>query len=184
MKGCENYGKILANGYQKVRAAGICPGAGNFLDCKNYGAVELGPNVLANANTGSFIGNITGYQQGDKHPIVNCEAYGDLIMTAPKQMAGGYFGVIGAIPNAQVSGKCVCKIIGPAGCYAGMVTGYCNATDDFVVGTKDAPMYIGGSIIIDGVETKLTKENYLSYWIDWDKTEGGHTTEFILFTDK
>lgn len=173
MIGCSNYGKILGNGYGKIRAGGLTGGTGWMENCKNYGTVELGPNVVANHNTGSFIGNLGCYVRGDKHPIINCEAYGDLVLTAPKQMAGGFLGCMGPFPTAEISGIVNCTIKAPAECSVGMFSGYCNANDDWTPGTPEHPMYVAGKIIIDGVETVLTADNYLQYCIGWDKSEPG-----------
>ena len=173
MIGCSNYGKILGNGYGKIRAAGLTGGTGWMENCINYGTVELGPNVVANHNAGSFIGNLGCYVRGDKHPVINCEAYGDLILTAPKQMAGGFLGCMGPFPTAEISGIVKCTIKAPAECSVGMFSGYCNANDDWTPGTAEHPMYVAGKIIIDGVETVLTADNYLQYCIGWDKSEPG-----------
>lgn len=171
--GCENYGKIIANGYGKSRAGGITGGCGWLENCKNFGNIELGPNVLANHNTGSFIGSFGGYAREDKHPVINCEAKCELILTAEKQMAGAFLGCMGPFPTAELSGKVDCTIKAPANCSVGILSGYCNATDDWTFGTAEHPMYVRGKIIIAGVETVLTKDNYSQYLIGWDKSEAG-----------
>lgn len=171
--GCSNFGKVLATGYGKSRAGGITGGTGWMENCKNFGNIELGPNVVANHNSGSFIGSFGGYVRGDKHPVINCEAKCELILTATNQMAGGFLGCMGPFPTAEISGKVDCVIKAPAGCSVGMFSGYCNANDDWTPGTAEHPMYIRGKIVIDGVETVLTQDNYLQYCIGWDKSETG-----------
>lgn len=185
---CTNYGKVLGTGYGKIRAGGITAQTGNLKKCINYGEIELGPNCLANANAGSFAGNLCCYHAGAGHCIVDCEAYGNIKLGATKQMAGGFVGILGgALGATPINGKVNCTVSGPEGSYCGILTGYCNATDQWIVGSAESPMYVAGKIVVGTAETVLTEANYLESWgqtynplVAWDKS-GAHESTYIKF---
>lgn len=185
---CTNYGKVLGTGYGKIRAGGVTAQTGNLKKCINYGDIELGPNCLANANAGSFAGNLSCYHAGAGHSIVDCEAYGNIKLGATKQMAGGFVGILGgALGATPINGKVNCTITGPEGSYCGVLTGYCNATDQWIVGSAETPMYVAGKIVVGTAETVLTEANYLESWgqtynplVAWDKS-GAHESTYIKF---
>lgn len=188
ISGCVNYGKVTGKGYGKIRAAGITAQTGNIHKCINYGTIELGENVLANANTGSFAGNISCYHAGPGHELVDNEAYGNIKLNNAA-MAGGLVGILGGrLGEVAITGNKVnCTIEGPAGSYLGMLTGYCNATDEWTVGTSESPCYVAGTIKLGETTTTLTEDNYLSNWgatnsylIGWDK-KGDHDSANIKF---
>ena len=188
LKECVNYGKVLGTGYGKIRAGGITAQTGKLTGCINYGDVEIGPNCLANANAGSFAGNLSCYHAGAGHSIVDCEAYGNIKLGASGQMAGGFVGILGGgLGATPINGKVNCTVTGPEGSYCGILTGYCNASDQWIAGSAEAPMYVAGKLVVGSAETVLTEENYLNGWgqtynqlVAWDKS-GAHESTYIKF---
>ena len=160
--GCTNKGAVTITGGGFGRIGGVCGGAGNVINCKNYATVLFKANSTGKA--GSCVGGINGYSSYDRKFTGN-ENFGDVINEDKTAYTGGLIGGWANQPMDQGANcKVKCKVTAvDGGATSGMIIGRINGTKHKKTFGKDGAVKVAGTISIDGTETTITDKNYGTY---------------------
>lgn len=157
---CVNNGKVVAEGYGKLRAGGVAAFAAHCEYCINNGEVTGGRNLTAETE----LGGIVGFQNGaGVHSIIGCENYGSISApdAANEVRLGGLFGRNGGTTNGSNynGNKVNCTVTGSNVCKVGILCGKISDTN-VNLGTSALPNIVAGTVKKGGDATELTQSNY------------------------